>query len=398
MRVRSILQDFVGQKLATAGLRSTKINAVLDMTHALLNKSYLTVTSLGEHCNGATKVKHKIKRVDRWLGNPGLYDSLINAYNGIFNDFLMARMSLDILVDWSGCCNWHECCIRASVVCSGRSITIYQEVHPSSTQQKLEVHRSFLNNLRKIIPQECNVTIITDRGFQMNWFEMVSDMGWDFIGRANQHYCYQADGTTKWEQVQDLYKKASTRPRFIGGGFLGKNRRVSAFIHTYKAKQKKRKDKRTRSKVAYPHLERMYSTQNKTPWVIVTSHPPTSRDSKRIMNDYHRRMQIEQNFRDDKSERFGYGFRFGRTRSVKRISILLFIAAICSFLLMVIGAAAEESKLHWSFQANSIKNRRVLSYLTLAKRILRHCIDKISRSQIEEGFKALCREPQLCLI
>ena len=109
-------------------------------------------------------------------------------------------------------------------------------------------------------------------------------------------------------------------------------------------------------------------------------------------------MQIEETFRDDKSERFGYGFRFGRTHSVKRLSILLFIAAISSFLLMIIGAAAEAKKIHRGYQSNSIKTRRVLSLLTLAKRILRHCIDKISRSELIEAMGALARGPHLCFI
>lgn len=398
MRVERILQDFVGKKLADIGLRVTKINAVTDMTQALLNNSYLTVASLGEHTKGRAKVRHKIKRVDRWLNNDGLYESLLSGYEAIFKELMSIRTNLDILVDWSGCCNWHECCIRASLVCSGRSITIYQEVHPSTMQQKSEVHREFLNNLRKIIPKECRVTIITDRGFQINWFAMVKKMGWDFIGRATQSYCYQIDGTTKWEYIEDLYGQASHKPRFVGTGFLGKKCRISAHIHIYRGASKKRKDKKIKNKPSYQDLHRAYSTQNKTPWVIVTSHSPESRGSKQIIKNYHTRMQIEQNFRDDKSERFGYGFRFGRTRTVKRISILLFIAAVCSFILMLIGAAAEESKLHWSFQANSLKTRRVLSLLTLAKRVMRHCIDKISWSQISQGLYVLAKEPQLCFI
>jgi hypothetical protein len=83
MRVQTILQDFVGKKLASSGLRRTKINAVMDMTLALLSKSYLTVTSLGEHFHGTAKVRHKIKRVDRWLGNDGLYESLASGYKAI---------------------------------------------------------------------------------------------------------------------------------------------------------------------------------------------------------------------------------------------------------------------------------------------------------------------------
>jgi hypothetical protein len=336
--------------------------------------------------------------VDRWLNNDGLYDALPLGYKAIFTPFLLARKNLNILVDWSGCCNWDESCLRASLVCLGRSITFYQEIHENKMQQKPEVHRLFLQNLRKIIPAECQVTIITDRGFQTSWFEMVKKMGWDFIGRASQSYCYQINGTDEWQSIDKLYKNAISIPQYFGNGFIGKKSKTPVSFHLYKEVYKARKSKKIKNKPKFSHLDKIYSKQHTTPWVIVTSHSVQNRSAKQIINNYYSRMQIEQNFRDDKSERFGYGFRFGRTRSIKRLSILLFIAAICSFILMIIGATAEQNKLHWSFQANSIKSRRVLSLLTLAKRVLRHCIDKITRTQLTQGVAALMKEPQLCLI
>ncbi|MDL4915041.1 MAG: IS4/IS5 family transposase, partial [Enterobacterales bacterium endosymbiont of Blomia tropicalis] len=40
--------------------------------------------------------------------------------------------------------------------------------------------------------------------------------------------------------------------------------------------------------------------------------------------------------------------------------------------LWLLGYHAESKGLHLRYQANSIKSRRVISYLTLAKNILRH--------------------------
>ena len=109
MRVKRILQEFVGKKLATNGLRITKINAVIDMSEALIKGAHLTLTSLGDYMVGTAKPKNKIKRVDRFLDNEKLYSYLPNAYGVIFEDFLRARKDLDIIIDWSGCCNWDEC-------------------------------------------------------------------------------------------------------------------------------------------------------------------------------------------------------------------------------------------------------------------------------------------------
>lgn len=91
-----------------------------------------------------------------------------------------------------------------------------------------------------------------------------------------------------------------------------------------------------------------------------------------IIKLYSRRMQIEQNFRDDKSERFGFGLRASYSRSAERVLVLSLLATLSTMVLWLIGYHAENKGLHLRYQANSLKSRRVISYLTLAKNILRH--------------------------
>lgn len=91
-----------------------------------------------------------------------------------------------------------------------------------------------------------------------------------------------------------------------------------------------------------------------------------------IMKLYSRRMQIEQNFRDEKSERFGFALRASYSRSVRRMLVLSLLATLSTIVLWLIGYHAENKGLHLRYQANSIKTRRVISYLTLAENVLRH--------------------------
>lgn len=180
MREVDILHKFLRKPLVKFGIKKTQVSALIDLSDSLLGRANLTLTSLGRGLNGAAQVKHKIKRVDRWLGNQGLYNNLSDIYQAFFHDLLATRKQLDILVDWTGCCNWHESCLRASLVHDGRSITIYQEVHETKEHQKPYVHQQFLENLNKVIPEGSMVRIITDRGFMLSWFKMVKSMGWDF--------------------------------------------------------------------------------------------------------------------------------------------------------------------------------------------------------------------------
>ncbi|GKW43155.1 hypothetical protein PEC301879_30130 [Pectobacterium carotovorum subsp. carotovorum] len=83
-------------------------------------------------------------------------------------------------------------------------------------------------------------------------------------------------------------------------------------------------------------------------------------------------MQIEQNFRDEKSERFGFGLRASHSGTVGRLLVLSLLATLATAVLWLLGYEAENKGLHLKYQANSIKSRRVISYMTLAENVLRH--------------------------
>lgn len=209
---------------------------------------------------------------------------------------------------------------------------------------------------------------------------MVQAVGWDFIGRVSicNHYCFE--GEENWDSIKALYSKAKDRPTYLGKGLLGKSKRIrlNVSMFGYKGKKKYRKPKKSKNRHIYTHLNKSYSNLHKTPLIVVTSLSLGGKiTAKAIIKKYQERMQIEQNFRDDKNERWGFGFQFGRSRTVKRISILLLIACICSFVLMLIGITAEKKNLHKTYQANTIKDRRVLSFLSLAKQVLKHSYEMI---------------------
>ena len=85
---------------------------------------------------------------------------------------------------------------------------------------------------------------------------------------------------------------------------------------------------------------------------------------------YSKRMQIEQNFRDDKSQRYGFSWHHSQTQNSERISILCLIACIATLVLWVIGFASERKGINQKYQANTTKSKRVLSFLTLTKNMI----------------------------
>ena len=69
------------------------------------------------------------------------------------------------------------------------------------------------------------------------------------------------------------------------------------------------------------------------------------------------------------------------------MEILCLIATVASIALWFIGFEAERRSWHRKFQANTIKNRRVLSFLTLAKQVIKQYRSRITLNYIEKSLK-----------
>jgi len=87
-------------------------------------------------------------------------------------------------------------------------------------------------------------------------------------------------------------------------------------------------------------------------------------------------MKIEHEFRDTKDERWGLGFRFSRTKNIDRLRILILLSVLAIW--VFIGMATEAKIFHRHFQANSIKNKRVLSLVFLGREVVKtHYLDRL---------------------
>lgn len=383
MLTKAVSQKYFQNALTT--IHSMRSNSLFETCWALTKQSSLTISSLGQHKDGNAYVKNKIKSVDRLIGNTHLHSELDIIYRDFYRPFLSSLSVVKVLIDWSGCCRKDMYMLRASVVHDGRSITIYNQIHPQAKLGNRDVQNQFLVALKKLIPLGKRVIIITDAGFATPWFHAVVKMGWDYIGRLKCDIKTLYDDGRNWEKTGKLYKRATNKIKYIGHGVLGSSSRtkVEGHIYSYKEKCKKRKDKSI-----YPDINKRYSRANTLPWVIATSLSNRSFGKCYVIDAYRHRMQIEQNFRDDKSPRFGFGWRYGRTKGSNRIAVLCLIASIASFFLISLGVIAERFNLHKKYQVNTSKDKRVLSLLSLARLIIRHEVP----SELVRGYQKLTRQ------
>lgn len=385
MPARLLCQSFFQDALAPLHLYRQK--ALTDAVSAVINGASLSLTSIGRHLPGQACVKHKIKRIDRLLGNTHLHDEVSVVFTQITRRLVKNMSRVFILVDWTSYPSESFQLLRASLACDGRSLPLMSIVVPKAQQASSVVHKRLLDSLAHCFSQGTEVTIIADAGFHGLWFHQVSSRGWTYICRVRGNHYYRTG--TEWKKVMDAGEKATNKPRYLGEGLLGKNSHARHKGHFYLYKEKAKGRKNHRPKYVRPRgsLEKQGRGFAKAPWLIFTN--TTQYTARQIMKIYSRRMQIEQNFRDEKNSRYGFGLKEGMSHSAGRLSVLSLIATLASIIMWLCGYHYENKGLHRRYQANTIKHRRVLSLLKLAENILRHSPRLFARTPLAKSLEQL---------
>ena len=250
----------------------------------------------------------------------------------------------------------------------GRSLTLYEEVHTIKTKEKRKVHDLFLSRLKAMLPPTCKPIIVTDSGFRAPWFKRVEKLGWDWVGRIRNRTMMKQDRFNYWSYCKDLYPLASSRAKFIGQVALTKNNPIHCKLVLYKSKSKGRVMKNAVGERVCSSHSKKNANREREPWLLATSLPVNSKLAKQVVKVYANRMQIEEAFRDTKSINYGLGYELSGTKCSKRLQILLMIGALAALVLWVLGLIAIASGRHRQYQANTVKNRNVLSVVYIGLR------------------------------
>ena len=119
----------------------------------------------------------------------------------------------------------------------------------------------------------------------------------------------------------------------MGAGRLVKERKKSirGHFYTYKKSVKGRKKKRSKGQRCLNKTDKEQSKSAKEAWLIFSR--TNDFIAREIIKLYSRRMQIEQNFRDEKNGRFGFGLRASKTGRILVLSLLATLSTIVMWLL-----------------------------------------------------------------
>ena len=371
-------------------IHASRLTALLSAVDALLYHPRLTLTELGRALRSPALVKHNIKRMDRLLGNGHIYRERSMLY-AVVTQWLLGKGATPlIIVDWSPLTTDQQwLLLRASLPVQGRAFTVYEEVHPRKSLTNRRVHRMFLQHLRAVLPATVRPILVTDAGFRGTWFRLVEGMGWDWVGRIRNRTRVQREGSTSWQPCKALYTKATTRPTTVGPVQLVQSNPLRCVLHVVRQRPKGRVHKSVFGIRRRGWPSRRMAVRTREPWLLATSANLQAQTAHRIVTIYRTRMQIEEAFRDLKSDRVGLGFSSSQTRLAERLAILLLIGALALFLLWLVGQVAVHQ--HWQlrYQSNTRKVQPVLSLVTLGRYVLWRGTEAISRRSVLKAFTQL---------
>jgi Transposase DDE domain len=331
----------------------------------------VSLTAIGRHLSlvgGRAQTKNNIKRADRLVGNTLLHGELDEIYTLVAHQLLFAITRPLILIDWTALDRSKTHALVASIPADGRAQIIYSMAVPQALLGSAGVERRFLQELSNIVPAHCHPIIVSDAGFKTSFCDEVTALGWDFITRIR--------GTTRvkrnnksFESVQKLMSAARrTSPVDYGTVVLTPSRPRAVRLVMSKKPTAKRLVKTLSGKPRQGHRDKKQRKSHLEPWLLASSLHDSA--AEQILSLYARRMLIEETFRDVKTARFGLSLEHSRGRP-ERLAVLLVIATLATLAQLCLGAIAEDQHIHYRFQANTVRLKRVLSLTRLALELLR---------------------------
>jgi hypothetical protein len=339
MHATQVLQKIFHPVITRLDARNAR--NLLFAVEALLIGRRLTLMELARHFPGTERVRPPLKRLDRLLGNRDVQMLRSNFYRVVASWLLRSTQPV-LIVDWSELKSdgrWHL--LRAAVAGRGRTLTIYEEVHPEDRKNSPEVETAFLARLHTLLPQGIRPIVVADAGFRVPWFRAVEALGWHWVGRVRgtTRACFL--GKNKWFGVRRLHDAATSRARTLGNVSIAERNPIGCRLVLMRRPrhgrhQHTRHGRRARNR----HSEKM-AARTREPWLLAVSTSLDHLTATRITRIYAKRMQIEQSFRDLKSHRFGCAFEDTLTRHARRLEMLLLIHALASLAAWLEGVTTD---------------------------------------------------------
>lgn len=310
------------------------------------------LSALARSFDGAAAFRYRLKRVDRFVGNPAVFPA--RCFDPIVP--LILRFAdrlggyLPILVDHTDVGDLRIC--YAAVLFKKRALPLCFHAFPKASPplSQNQVERELLEELHRLIPSRIRVVIVADRGFgRVSLFLLLQrEFSWSFVIRVKG---------TVW--IEHGLERGQLR-----------HRKLVPF----------------REDVQYHKTSRMslnlvtrWLKGNDDPWFLATDLD----DPALVHLIYQRRMRIEELFRDEKTH---LGMRVPTSRQLPRFEKLLFVVFLAALVLLLLGRKVARIP---ALVRSLIVRPEDAGFLWLATRALAHGPPRVVYRLLRETVQAL---------
>lgn len=277
--------------------------------------------------------KHAVKQVDRLLSNQG-----IDVWEefAVWVPFVIgARTEALVALDWTEFDDDDQMTLCLNLVTShGRATPLmWMTVKKSELAEQRNAHEDkLLARLAEVAPEHVEITILADRGFgDQARYDNIEGLGLKFIIRFRECIHVAVDGG-ELRQASELVPRNGRTKVIADAEVTRKRTPVPAVVLVKKAKMQEA-------------------------WCLATNHNKMT--GAQVVAAYGRRFTIEENFRDSKDPRFGFGMSASRISRPDRRDRLFFISALAIVLLTILGAAGEDLGIDRYLKVNTSKRRQL---------------------------------------
>jgi len=317
---------------ACTRVRRSQAKTLAELVVGAMRCRRASLADIGRAMLGKALPKHKIKRVDRFLGN-----ERVEVADAVWALMAIAAKAaggrLFVLVDWVDVTSYKV--LVAAVPIRGRSVPVlfaaYRKWEFFKSQNAFE--EGFLTLLRALLPPKVQAAVVADRGFHRA--ELAKH-----LQATGLRYVIRVNGKTHFAAEDHIGRLDDVRLRpgqhvDLGFGAYRKSRPVQQRVVVY------------------------WKMHYEEAWFLATD---LDWGWRHVVAAYALRMHIEQLFRDEKNIRFGWGLRQTPISTPGRLGRLLLVLAFAYLFLILLGLLASETlpPSHW---ASASSHKKVQSSL-----------------------------------
>ncbi|MGH9624773.1 MAG: IS4 family transposase [Bryobacteraceae bacterium] len=379
MHTLSVLHKFFRSTFPE--VHATRLEALTVAVDAVAQGASVSITAMGRSLSNPVRIKHRVKRMNRLVGNRLLFEKRERFYREMATRLLADSVRPIILIDWSEfSADGSQQLLRASLAVGGRALTLYEELHPLELLANRAVQHRFLDRLKALLPTDCLPILIADAGFRVPFFRYVERLGWHWLGRIRNRDFIRWEGAPyEWVGAKSLHALAHARAQELGTAQWVRSNPLTGRLVLIRHPRKGRTDPSRNGITRQSRHSRKQAKRSSEPWLLIASPSLSVYSAKRIVRLYRTRMQCEENFRDTKSPAYGLGIAKGQHTSFARVANLLLIAALAAFALWLIGCLARALRWDRAVRVNSSSRSASYSTLFLARLVIQHVHERLPR-------------------